>query len=256
MTTNLSTLQAAGSLSKPTRFSSQELLTIASDGVAFQSIKVMEAIVEAEQSRIQKERMAWRIGGMIIGGLFGIGDGFDATDLLTGLAVGNLTSLGHEVASHEQLEMLKQCKADWLVTASSPIDLARRLGAPRFRVVLDQGSWDGAQLLSLHQGNRGDYLIPLDCAYRCAHGFTDSASHAALVNTFESENYQALAHQLYPIESQAVRVDSVRKLTKNEFEDLSDPHSRHPSNAEPVVFELNGQKHVGHRFPVPVHSDF
>ncbi|CAI8156084.1 MAG: Uncharacterised protein [Prochlorococcus marinus str. MIT 9215] len=256
MTTNLSALTADNGLSISAQFSSHDLQTIARDGVAFQSIKVMEAIVEAEQSRIQKERMAWRIGGMIIGGLFGIGDGFDATDLLTGLAVGNLASLGHEVASHEQLEMLKQCKADWLVTASSPIELARRLGAPRFRVVMAKGSWKGAQLLSLHQGARGDYLIPLDCAHRCAHGFTDSASHAALVNTFEADNYQALANQLYPIESQAVRVESVRKLTKAEVAEMPDSPSRQPSIAEPVVFELDGQSHIGQRFPVPIHSDF
>ena len=91
-------------------FSQDELVWIAREGVAFQSIKVMEAIVEAEQSRIQQERMAWRVGGMIIGGLLGIGNGFDASDLLSGLAVGSLASLGHEVASHEQLEFLKKCK--------------------------------------------------------------------------------------------------------------------------------------------------
>ena len=189
MSTHLSPVRVSSASPALTVFSEDELLWIAREGVAFQSIKVMEAIVEAEQSRIQQERMAWRIGGMIMGGLFGIGDGFDVSDVLSGLAVGSLASLGHEVASHEQLEFLKKCKADWLVTASSPVDLARRLGAPRYRVVITESTWHGAQLLSLHQGPRGDYLIPLDCANRFARGFTDPASHAALVNTFDSENY-------------------------------------------------------------------
>ena len=255
MSAHLSPVRVSSDLSKLSVFSQDELLWIAREGVAFQSIKVMEAIVEAEQSRIQQERMAWRVGGMIIGGLLGIGDGFDASDLLSGLAVGSLASLGHEVASHEQLEFLKKCKADWLVTASSPVDLARRLGAPRYRVVITESSWSGAQLLSLHQGARGDYLIPLDCAHRCARGFTDTASHAALVNTLDSENYQVISHQLYPIESMAMRLDSVRKLSRSEASAL--PDSNHEwAGSEPVMVEIQGQMHLARRFPVPVHSDF
>ena len=255
MTSNFSPVRVSSDTTTLTLFSPDDLAWIARDGVAFQSIKVMEAIVEAEQSRIQKERMAWRIGGMIVGGLLGIGDGFDASDLLSGLAVGSLATLGHEVASHEQLEFLKKCKADWLVTASSPVDLARRLGAPRFRVVIDDSSWRGAQLLSLHQGARGDYLIPLDCANRCARGFTDSASHAALVSTFDSENYQAISNQLYPIESMALRLDGVRKLSRSEAEGLPKHQGDWPGS-EPVMVEVGGQTHLARRFPVPVHSDF
>ena len=255
MSAHLSPVRVSSDLSKLSVFSQDELVWIAREGVAFQSIKVMEAIVEAEQSRIQQERMAWRVGGMIIGGLLGIGDGFDASDLLSGLAVGSLASLGHEVASHEQLEFLKKCKADWLVTASSPVDLARRLGAPRFRVVIDDSSWRGAQLLSLHQGARGDYLIPLDCANRFARGFTDSASHAALVSTFDSENYQAISNQLYPIESMAVRLDSVRKLSRSEASALPDAN-REWAGSEAVMVEIQGQPLLARRFPIPVHSDF
>ena len=255
MTTRFSPVRGSSDTSTLTLFSPDDLVWIARDGVAFQSIKVMEAIVEAEQSRIQQERMAWRVGGMIIGGLLGIGDGFDTSDLLSGLAVGSLATLGHEVASHEQLEFLKKCKADWLVTASSPVDLARRLGAPRFRIVIDDSSWRGAQLLSLHQGARGDYLIPLDCANRCARGFTDPASHAALVNTFDPENYQAISYQLYPIESMALRLDSVRKLSRSESEGLP-KHQGDWAGSEPVMVEVGGQTHLARRFPVPVHSDF
>ena len=255
MSAHLSPVRVSSDASTSSVFSQDELVWIAREGVAFQSIKVMEAIVEAEQSRIQQERMAWRVGGMIIGGLLGIGDGFDASDLLSGLAVGSLASLGHEVASHEQLEFLRKCKADWLVTASSPVDLARRLGAPRYRVVITESSWSGAQLLSLHQGARGDYLIPLDCANRCARGFTDTASHAALVSTFDSENYQVISHQLYPIESMAVRLDSVRKLSHSEASSLPDPN-REWAGSEPVMVEIQGQMHLARRFPVPVHSDF
>ena len=255
MSTHLSPVRVSSDLTTLSVFAQDELALIAREGVAFQSIKVMDAIVEAEQSRIQQERMAWRVGGMIIGGLLGIGDGFDASDLLSGLAVGSLASLGHEVASHEQLEFLKKCKADWLVTASSPVDLARRLGAPRFRVVITASSWSGAQLLSLHQGARGDYLIPLDCAQRCARGFTDSASHAALVNTFDSENYEVISQQLYPIESMAVRLDSVRKLSRAESSSL--PEATHEwTGSEPVMVEIQGRTHLARRFPVPVHSDF
>ena len=78
--------------------------------------------------------MAWRVGGMIIGGLLGIGDGFDASDLLSGLAVGSLASLGHEVASHEQLEFLKYRP----IGLSPPVPCGSRhnLGAPRYRVVI------------------------------------------------------------------------------------------------------------------------
>ena len=255
MTTHFSPVRVSSDASTLSVFSLDELVWIAREGVAFQSIKVMEAIVEAEQSRIQQERMAWRVGGMIIGGLLGIGDGFDVSDVLSGLAVGSLATLGHEVASHEQLEFLKKCKADWLVTASSPVDLARRLGAPRFRVVIDDSSWRGAQLLSLHQGARGDYLIPLDCANRCARGFTDPASHAALVNTFDPENYQAISYQLYPIESMALRLDSVRKLSRSESEGLP-KHQGDWAGSEPVMVEVGGQTHLARRFPVPVHSDF
>ena len=255
MSTHLSPIRVSSKASMLSNFSTDELVWIAREGFAFQSIKVMEAIVEAEQSRIQQERMAWRIGGMIVGGLLGIGDGFDASDLLSGLAVGSLATLGHEVASHEQLEFLKKCKADWLVTASSPVDLARRLGAPRYRVVMTDSSWSGAQLLSLHQGSRGDYLIPLDCACRCARGFTDTDSHQALVNTFDSENYEIISNQLYPIESMAVRLDSVRKLNRSETSALS--HSSHDwTGSEPVMVEIQGKAHNARRFPVPVHSDF
>ncbi|MEB3295961.1 MAG: hypothetical protein VKL23_00315, partial [Cyanobacteriota bacterium] len=148
-----------------------EFVQLAKNGHAFQSKDVLQAIVEKEKRRIKDEQMAWRIGGAIIGGLLGLGDGFDVGDVFMGLAFSNLGGLGHQVASREQMEFLEKCKAAWIVTAGSPMELASRIGQARSRVIAYSDGWQTPLIFNHHQGPRGDYLVPLGLAHQHARGF-------------------------------------------------------------------------------------
>jgi len=235
---------------------SQDFIRLAKNGHAFQSKDVLQAIVEKEKRRIKDEQMAWRIGGAIIGGLLGIGDGFDVGDVFVGMAFSNLGGLGHQVASREQMEFLEKCKAAWIVSANSPIELAGRIGPARSRILAYSDGWQTPLIFNHHQGPRGDYLVPLGLAHQHARGFLQDDSRQAMVDTFEQNDFMILANQLYPAPDSAIRLDSIRKITKEQAIELDSYANAFTAHAEPVVIEVEGQPAVAYRVPIPVHSDY
>ena len=235
---------------------SLEVIQLAKNGHAFQSKDVLQAIVEKEKRRIKDEQMAWRIGGAIIGGLLGIGDGFDVGDVFMSMAFSNLGGLGHQVASREQMEFLEKCKAAWIVSANSPIELASRIGPARSRILAYRGGWQTPLIFNQHQGPRGDYLVPLGLAHQHARGFLQDDSRQAMVNTFEQNDFMILANQLYPAPDSAIRLDSIRKIKKEQAIELDSYADAFTAHAEPVVIEVEGQQSVAYRVPIPVHSDY
>jgi hypothetical protein len=235
---------------------SLETVQLAKNGHAFQSKDVLQAIVEKEKRRIKDEQMAWRIGGAIIGGLLGLGDGFDVGDVFMGLAFSNLGGLGHQVASREQMEFLEKCKAAWIVTTGSPIELASRIGQARSRVIAFSDGWQSPLIFNHHQGARGDYLVPLGLAHQHARGFQVDESRQVMVETFDQNNFTILANQLYPASENAVRLDSIRRITKEQALEMDVYAHSFVHHAEPIAIEIEGQQAVAYRVPIPVHSDY
>ena len=235
---------------------SLEIIQLAKNGHAFQSKDVLQAIVEKEKRRIKDEQMAWRIGGAIIGGLLGLGDGFDVGDVFMSLAFSNLGGLGHQVASREQMEFLEKCRAAWIVTAGSPMELASRIGQARYRVIAYSDGWQTPLLFNHHQGPRGDYLVPLGLAHQHARGFLQDDSRQAMAETFEQNDFMILAGQLYPAPDSAIRLDSIRKISKEQAIEMDGYADSFVQHAEPVVVEIEGQQAVVYRVPIPVHSDY
>ncbi len=233
-----------------------EFVQLAKNGHAFQSKDVLQAIVEKEKRRIKDEQMAWRIGGAIIGGLLGIGDGFDVGDVFMGLAFSNLGGLGHQVASREQMEFLEKCKAAWIVTTGSPMELASRIGQARSRVIAYSEGWQTPLIFNHHQGPRGDYLVPLGLAHQHARGFLQDDSRQAMVDTFEQDDFMILANQLYPAPDSAIRLESIRKITKEQAIEMDKYADSFVHHAEPIAIEIEGQQAVAYRVPIPVHSDY
>jgi hypothetical protein len=233
-----------------------EFVQIAKVGHAFQSKDVLQAIVEKERRRIKDEQIAWRIGGAIVGGLLGLQDGFDVSDIFTSLVFSNIGAVGHEVASREQLEFLQKCQAAWLVTQGSPLELASRIGPAKSRIIAFGEGLETPLIYNHHQGHRGDYLVPLGLACQHAKGFLEEGSRQAMINTFEEKDYTTLSNQLYPVPDNAIRLDSIRKITKEKAIELDPYAGSFVSQAEPVVIEVEGQQAVAYRVPIPIHSDY
>lgn len=233
-----------------------EFVQLAKVGHAFQSKDVLQAIVEKEKRRIKDEQIAWRIGGAIVGGLLGLGDGFDVGDIFTSLVFSNIGAVGHEVASREQIEFLQKCQAAWLVTQGSPVELASRIGPAKSRIVAFNEGWETPLVFNHHQGHRGDYLVPLGLAHQHAKGFLEEGSRQVMINTFEEKDYTTLSNQLYPVPDNAIRLDSIRKITKEKAVELDPYADSFVSQAEPVVIEVEGQQAVAYRVPIPIHSDY
>lgn len=235
---------------------SLEIIQLAKNGHAFQSKDVLQAIVEKEKRRIQDEQIAWRIGGAIIGGLLGMGDGFDVGDVFMGLAFSNLGGLGHQVASREQIAFLEKCKAAWLVTTGSPMELASRIGQARSRVIAYSEGLQTLFIFNHHQGPRGDYLVPLGLAHQHARGFLQADSRQAMVETFAQDDFNILANQLYPVTDKAIRLESIRKITKEQAIEMDKYADSFIHHAEPIAIEIEGHQEVFYRVPIPVHSDY
>lgn len=231
-------------------------IQLAKDGHAFQSKDVLQAIVEKEKRRIKDEQIAWRIGGAIVGGLLGLGDGFDVGDIFTSLVFSNIGAVGHEVASREQIEFLQKCQAAWLVTQGSPVELASRIGPAKSRIVAFSEGWETPLIFNHHQGHRGDYLVPLGLAHQHAKGFLEEGSRQAMINTFEEQDYAILSNQLYPVPDNAMRLESIRKISREKALELDPYAESFASKAEPVVIEIEGQQAVAYRVPIPIHSDY
>ncbi len=77
-----------------------------------------------------------------------------------------------------------------------------------------------------------------------------------MINTFEEQDYATLSNQLYPVPDNAIRLESIRKITKEKAIELDPYAESFVSQAEPVVVEIEGQQTVAYRVPIPIHSDY
>ncbi len=235
---------------------STETIQFAQQAHAFQSKIVLQEIVENEKKRIKNEQMVWRMGGAIFGAFLGMGDGFDVGDIFTSLVFSNIGAMGHEVASREQIEFLQKCQAAWLVTQGSPMELASRIGPAKSRIIAFREGWEEPMIFNHHQGHRGDYLVPLGPALSHAKGFLEEGSRQVMINTFDEQNYAILSSQLYPNPDNALKLDSIRKISKDNAMELDPYANSFVSHAEPVLLEIEGDQLVAYRIPIPVHSEY
>jgi hypothetical protein len=223
---------------------------------SFQIQQVIEAIVTSEQQRIQTEQFGWKLAGAAVGLLLGSGDGFDFGDLFTAFTFSNLSSMAHSKFSERDLQFLKDIKSYWVVADGSPYDIARRIGPPRSRILV----FTEGEILAFthHLGPRGEFLIPLCMAKDICPGFTDAQSLEVIDRTFEREDVEILAQQLYPNLQGAVKLDSMRKLRDQEA------LGRQPElvsaavakGYEAIDLGVQGDSFLAFRTAIPLHSDF
>jgi hypothetical protein len=77
-----------------------------------------------------------------------------------------------------------------------------------------------------------------------------------MAETFEQNDFMILASQLYPAPDSAIRLDSIRKISKEQAIEMDGYADSFIQHAEPVVVEIEGQQAVAYRVPIPVHSDY
>jgi hypothetical protein len=223
---------------------------------SFQTQEVIQAIVKAEQRRIQNERAGWKLAGAAIGLLLGSGDGFDFGDVFTAFTISNLGGMAHSKFSEEDMQFLEEVNSYWVVDGGSPYDIIRRIGPAKYRILV----FTQAEALAFthHVGPRGEFLIPLCMAEDVCPGFTDAKSLEVLARTFDEDNIGILAQQFYPNLQGAVRLDAVRRLRDQEAV------AQHPALAtvasgrgyQPIELEIGREKVFALRTDIPLHSDF
>lgn len=223
---------------------------------SFQTQQVLEKIVAREKQRIQGEKFAWRLAGAAAGLLLGSADGLNFNDLFTAFTFGNLAGLAHAKFSKQDIQFLNEISTYWVVADGSPIDIMKRLGAPRSRILML--AEDNILVFTHHAGPRGEFLIPLGSAALVCPGFTNARSREVLERSFEREDVEILSDQLYPSLDGALQLDSVRRVSEQEALE------RHPvlstvaveKGYQPIDLEIGGEKTLAFRIPVPLHSDF
>ncbi len=223
---------------------------------SFQTQFVIETIVTCEQKRIQEEQLGWKVAGAALGLLLGAGDGFDFGDLFTAFTFGNMASLAHNKFSETDIQFLKEIKSYWMIADGSPVDILRRLGAPKNRVLIFYE--DKALTFTHHLGPRGEFLIPLSLASESCPGFTNYQSREVVERTFNCLDIEILGNQLYPTMDGALLVDSSQRL-RNEVAAERDPElvrAAVTSGYEPVDMEIGGDRILAFRTQIPLHSDF
>ena len=209
------------------------LMTNFKDYRSFQTQLVIESIVAKEQKRIESERAGWKLAGAAVGLLLGAGDGLDFGDLFTAFTFGNIANMAHSKFSEKDIQFLKEIKSYWMIADGSPIDIIRRLGAPKKRVLIFAD--DQALAFTHHVGPRGEFLVPLSVAGEACPGFTNHQSREV-----------------------ALQVDSSRRL-RDEVAAQKAPELVDVAGAngyEPIDLEIGGEKVLGFRTQVPLHSDF
>ncbi|MFM7087024.1 MAG: hypothetical protein ACKOXO_08550 [Cyanobium sp.] len=77
-----------------------------------------------------------------------------------------------------------------------------------------------------------------------------------MVETFEQNDFMILANQLYPAANSAIRLDSIRKISKEQAIEMDKYADSFVHHAEPIAIEFEGQQGVAYRVPIPVHSDY
>ncbi len=223
---------------------------------SFQTQLVIESIVNCEQKRIQNEQLGWKVAGAALGLLLGAGDGFDFGDLFTAFTFGNMASLAHNKFSEKDIQFLKEIKSYWMIADGSPVDILRRLGAPKNRVLIFVE--DQSLAFTHHVGPRGEFLIPLSLAEKSCPGFTNHQSREVVDRSFSSQDIEILANQLYPTMDGALQVDSSRRL-RDEVAAERDPELVEAAvkiGYEPVDMEIRGERILAFRTQIPLHSDF
>ena len=223
---------------------------------SFQTQLVIESIVAKEQKRIESERAGWKLAGAAVGLLLGAGDGLDFGDLFTAFTFGNIANIAHSKFSEKDIQFLKEIKSYWMIADGSPIDIIRRLGAPKKRVLFFAD--DQALAFTHHVGPRGEFLVPLSVAGEACPGFTNHHSREVVERTFDGQDVQILESQLYPTLEGALQVDSSRRL-RDEVAAQRAPELVDVAVAngyEPIDLEIGGEKVLAFRTQVPLHSDF
>jgi len=234
----------------------QLLMSNFKDYRSFQTQLVIESIVAKEQKRIESERAGMRLAGAAIGLLLGAGDGLDFGDLFTAFTFGNIANIAHSKFSEKDIQFLKEIKSYWTIADGSPIDIIRRLGAPKKRVLIF--TEDQALAFTHHAGTRGEFLVPLAVAGETCPGFINSQSREVVERTFDRQDIQILESQLYPTLDGALQVDSSRRL-RNDVAAERAPglvDIAVSNGYEPTDLEIGGEKVLAFRTQVPLHSDF
>ena len=105
------------------------------DAKAFNSVEVIKRIQDQELQKIKQEGNAWKMVGAIAGLAFGLSDGFDFQDLLYGLGGSAVAGTAHTLASEDQVKFLQQINAYWIVEGGSPVDIVKRVGPAKSRLL-------------------------------------------------------------------------------------------------------------------------
>ena len=232
------------------------LMTDFKDYRSFQTQLVIESIVAKEQKRIESERAGWKLAGAAVGLLLGAGDGLDFGDFFTAFTFGNIANLAHSKFSEKDIQFLKEIKSYWMIADGSPIDIIRRLGAPKKRVLIFAN--DQPLAFTHHVGPRGEFLVPLSVAGEACPGFTNHQSREVVERTFDDQDVRILESQLYPTLEGALQVDSSRRL-RDEVAAQTAPglvDAAVANGYEPINFEIGGENVLAFRTQVPLHSDF
>lgn len=235
-----------------------QITTFIKEATAFESRLVLDAICKRELQKIKEEKVMWRLGGAIIGGLLGVGDGFDVSDVFLGAAVSQIGAVAYSEASREQVEFLEKVRADWLVTTNSPIDFTRRYGPASSRILVLQEN-NIHMIFNHHKGgSREECLVPLGLAGEHAKGFLQADTNAVLQSNFDKDNYEILSNQLYPIPNTLLRIDSFRRISNMQAVDCygSAAELIIKEGGVPYRVEVLDQTDVIFKFPIPPHSDF
>lgn len=223
---------------------------------SFQTQLVIQSIVSKEQKRIENERVGWKIAGAALGLMLGVGDGLDFGDLFTAFSFSNIANIAHNKFSEKDIQFLKEINSYWMISDGSPIDILRRLGAPKNRVLIFAN--DQALAFTHHVAPRGEFLVPLAVAGRACPGFVNHQSREVVERVFDSEDIEILESQLYPTLDGALQIDSSRRL-RNEVAAQRDPalvKAAVANGYEPMDIEIGGEKILAFRTQVPLHSDF
>ena len=224
-------------------------------GYSFQTRVVLQQIVAGEQQRIKDEQMLWRVGGSLLSLCFGLGDGFQLSDMFIGMSGAALGSLAYDTVSHEDRKFLEQCQSLWLVGCNSPMELQQRLGPARSRIVIDDPSIGEPLIFNHHHGHRGDNLVPLGDAGNVALGFQDQQSLAVMSRHMSSVNIGILQSQFYPIADLAMPIECPIPISHDDLAHASVPVNTY-SHAQPVGIKSEHGSCIAYQVPIPSHSDF
>lgn len=233
----------------------EQYIHSARTGYSFQTRVVLQQIVAGEQQRIKDEQMLWRVGGSLLGLCFGLGDGFQLTDMFIGMSGAALGSLAYDTMSHEDRKFLEHCQSLWLVGCNSPMELQQRLGPARSRIVIDDPSIGEPLIFNHHQGHRGDHLVPLGAAGAVALGFQNHQSLDVMRRHISTENIGILQSQFYPMADFAMPVDCPIPISHDDLARAALPANPY-SQAQPVGIRSEHGSCIAYQVPIPAHSDF